>query len=135
MRTILFILAVFTMIAGAFGQVQIEGKPNVEGRIKTIYDSNGKPVNQSEDAKGWHQVTDSVELTSGRAIINLNTSTIDGNQDVSFKSFKTYHGQAWSTDSNNVYTYRIVPLTGSRFQIRSSGAGDSSWVQYKVEGE
>lgn len=135
MSKIITIFLILIFISTSLGQVKIEGKPNVEGKIKTIYDSNGQPKNQSERAKGWHQISDSVQMVSGRANVTLNTSTAGGKQDVSFISFKTYNGTAWSTDSNNVYTYRIIPLTGSVFQVHSSGSGDSSWVQYKVEGE
>ena len=121
------------LLAGFFSLLLASDQ--VEKRVKTVYDSNGRPVNQAMDAKGWHQVAGSVTLASGKATVALNTSTANGRQDVSFRSNKTYRGSAWSLDTSNTYTYRVYPLTGSSFLIRSSDTGDTATVYYRVEGE
>ena len=57
---------------------------DIEGKVKTVYDINGRPVNQSQDAKGFHRVTGSVKLVDGKATITLNTNIAEGRQDISF---------------------------------------------------
>jgi len=108
---------------------------NVEGRVKTVYDINGRPVNQSQDSKGWHRVSGTATLSSGVANIQLNTSTANGKQDISFMSENTYSGTAWSLDTSNTNTYRVYPVNGSSFLIKSSSGTDSATVGFKVEGE
>ena len=113
----------------------------VQGLVKTVYDITGRPVNQSEDAKGFHRVADSVTLTAGSAQITLNTSTADGKQDVSFIGSSTYNGSAWTTDSTSNNTYKVYPLTSYIFKIKSYDstgsfdATDVSTVYYRLEGE
>lgn len=124
----LFLLAIVPIIDG-------QAADDTEQRVKTIYDADGRPVNQAIDSKGWHQVTGQVKLASGRSTVTLNTSTADGKQDVSFRDSSTYRGSAWSLDTSNAYTYRVIPLSGARFQIRSSEPTDTATVRYRVEGE
>lgn len=112
-----------------------EIKDDVEQRVKTVYNSTGRPANQSQDAKGLHYVADNVQLSSGSVIVTLNSSTADGRQDISFISAFTYGGIAWNPDTSIDFTYRVIPLTGLRFKIQSSDNGDTSWVYYRVEGE
>lgn len=107
----------------------------IEGRVKTQYDANGRPVNQSEEAKGLHYVTGSATLSSGRATININTSIADGKQDVSFISASTYRGSAWSTDTSNVNVYKVVPLKGTQCLIMSDSTSDNSTVYFRLVGE
>ena len=107
----------------------------VQKKIRTIYDSNGRPVNQGQDRKGWHQVAGSTKLSSGKATVTLNTSTTQGRQDISFLSSVTYRGIASSLDTTNTNRYWIVPLGGTSFRIKSSDGADTATVQWKVEGE
>ena len=110
--------------------------PNItEKKIKTVYDINGRPVQQSESNKGWHRVSGSATLSSGKATISLNTSTANGKQDISFLADTTYFGSAWSTDTTSVYRYRINPLSGTQFMIISDSSNDTSTVQFLVEGQ
>lgn len=109
--------------------------PNTEGRVKTQYDINGRPINQSEEAKGLHYITGSVTLSGGRATINFNTSTADGKQDVSFIGVGTYRGIVWSTDTSNINVYKIVPLSGIQCLIMSDSISDVSTVNYRLVGE
>lgn len=108
---------------------------DTEGKIRTVYDATGRVASQSQDAKGWHIVQDSVKLEAGQALVELNTSTTDGRQDISFRSAKAYSGTAWIPDSTNTNTYRVVPLTGGLCQVRSSDAGDTLMVYFRLEGE
>lgn len=127
-------LIVILMLGSMIG-LSVSADKDTERRIKTAYNSGGRPVNQSLDAKGWHRVVGSVTLSSGRAIVTLNTSTEDGKQDVSFKNDSTYRITAWSLDTTNTNTYRGYPLSGSRFLVKSSDGGDNSVVNYSAEGE
>lgn len=110
-------------------------RKQIELKVKTVYSVDGRPVNQALDAKGYHRITDSVKLVAGRANITLNTSTSDGKQDVSFLSWSTYAGQAWSRDTLATNTYQIIQITGSRFVVKSSDSADTSTVYFRVEGE
>jgi hypothetical protein len=107
----------------------------IEGRVKTVYGTDGRPVNQSQDAKGFHRVTGSVKLASGRAILSFNSSTENGKQDVSFISASTYIGKLSVTDTTNSYTYYFYPLSGKQAMIKSSSGTDTTTVHFIVERE
>ena len=108
----------------------------VKRQIKTRYDINGRPVNQSQDAKGFHRIVGSCTLSSGVDTISLNTSTADGRNDISFISSSTFSGTVWSANiANRSKTYSIMPLSGTRFVVVSSDTGDTAAVQFVVEGE
>lgn len=107
----------------------------VKGQIKTNYDINGRPVNQAQNAKGFHRVIGSTKLSGGVDTVTLNTSMSDGRQDVSFISSGTYHGLAWSLSASNDSTYKVIPLSGTKFIIKSSGGTDTATVKYIVSGE
>lgn len=107
----------------------------VEKKIRTIYGGDGRPMNQGQDRKGWHQVTGSVDLLRGNGIYTLNISNALGKQDVSFLSDSTYWGFAWSLDTTNTNRYWVVPLTGKTFMVKSSNGSDTATVHWKVEGE
>jgi hypothetical protein len=125
---LLFIISAFIATQDAYGQ-------DVEGKVKTVYDLNGRPVNQSQDAKGLHRVSGSIKLTSGVATVLLNTNINDGRQDISFISANTYRGNVWVADTSNANTYKIYPQSGTKFLILSSDATDTNTVNYWVEGE
>ncbi len=107
----------------------------VKGQVKTIYDITGRVVNQSEDAKGFHRVFGFTKLVAGLDTVNLNTTIVNGLQDVSFISVSTYWGRAWSLDPANDSTYKVIPLSGSRFIVKSSGETDTATINFVVEGE
>ena len=108
---------------------------NVEARVKTHYDTTGRAVNQSSDAKGLHYVTGTVKLSSGQVAVSLNTSISQGRQDVSFISQNTYSGTAFSLDTANTNSYRVIPVSGVKFIIKSSSGSDTATVQFRLEGE
>jgi hypothetical protein len=114
---------------------EVDQAKTVEGKIRTIYDINGRPINQGQDRKGWHKIAGSTKLSSGKATLTLNTSTAQGRQDVSFLSSATFRGTAWSMDTTNTNRYWIVPLSGKTFMVKSSDGADTATVQWKVEGE
>lgn len=107
----------------------------VEQKVKTRYDVFGRPVNQSQTAKGYHPVVGTVKLVSGAATITLNTSTTDGKQDVSFISKYTFRGHAYSLDTANTKTYRVIPVSATQAVVRSNDGSDTSTVQFVLEGE
>jgi hypothetical protein len=121
------------------GKVTVETKSvdekRILGKVKTIYTVQGRPTQQRRAAKGWHQVADAVKLAGGRAMISLNTSTIQGRQDVSFIDKTTYRGQAFSLDTLNNFIYQLIPLSGKQFLIKSSSATDTATVNFLAEGE
>lgn len=108
---------------------------DLEWRLKTTYTPDGRPVNQGIDAKGLHYVAGNVKLVSGRAIVELNTSTSEGRQDVSFIGATTYSGVAWSTDTSNANSYSVMPMSGIKFLVRSSSGTDTMTVYYRITGE
>lgn len=114
---------------------QIEDKRKIIGEIKTVFDANGRPINQSQRAKGFHRVAGSVKLIGGRATITLNTRTAEGRQDVSFISGKTFKGVVTITDTTNNKTYRVWPHDGKTAFIMSSDTTDTATVGYTLEGE
>lgn len=125
------IVLVLVMAVVAFSQ-QVT---TTEKKIRTIYDTDGRPLYSSERNKGWHIVQGDVTLSSGKATVNLNTSTANAKIDVSFLADSTYAGRAWSLDTLNINNYRIVPLSGTRFQVISDSANDATRVYYSVEGQ
>lgn len=111
-------------------------KQNVEGKVKTRYDINGNPINQGLNAKGLHRVVGSTKLVSGLSLITLNTSTANGQQDVSFTDSTTYGGKAWSAAlANRAKRYSILPVSGKQFYVVSSDNTDTVTVRFEVEGE
>lgn len=105
------------------------------GKVKTIYTMKGRPTQQARGSKGWHQVADSVKLVAGRAIVSLNTSTAQGRQDVSFISKVTYRGMAFGLDTSGTAIYKLFPLSGTSFLIKSSSVTDTAMIYFRVEGE
>ncbi len=126
---ILISLALLLLSVGAFTQ------DDTEGKVKTVYDINGRPVNQSQDAKGLHRVSGTVKLVAGLSTVTLNTNISNGRQDISFISESTYRGQVWVSDTSNSNIYGIYPQSGTQFIIVSSDAADTNTVNYWVEGE
>jgi len=108
---------------------------DIEGKVKTVYDINGRPINQSQDAKGFHRVTGSVKLVDGKATITLNTNIAEGRQDISFINKYTYWGRVSVSDTSNTNTYEVYPQSGTQFIILSSSSTDTNTVNYLVEGE
>ena len=104
-------------------------------QIKTVYGINGRVVNQALDAKGWHRVSGQVTLSSGVDTVTLNTSLMDGKQDISFIGDSTFGGRAWSLNQGNTNTYRIIPIGGNRFIVKSSDGADTATLRFIVEGE
>ena len=112
---IVLCVAMLTIWCPVTGQImpktfEVDRAKVVEKKVKTVYDHNGRPINQGQDRKGWHRVGGSVTLSSGRAIVTLNTSAAEGRQDVGFISDSTYAGTAWSLDTNNGKTYKIYAV-------------------------
>lgn len=105
------------------------------GKIKTVYDVGGRPVNQSVQSRGYHRVTDKAVLKNGIDTIEINTSTADGRQNIGFIGDSTYSGRAWSLNPGNQNHYWLVPIGGNKFIIMSSDSTDNSTVRFQVEGE
>lgn len=127
-RIITLILLMATI---AFSQQITE----TEKKIRTIYDTDGRPLYSSQNNKGWHIVQGSATLSSGKATVTLNTSTDNAKIDVSFLADSTYNGRAWSLDTLNINNYWVVPLSATRFMIISDSVSDNSLVKYSVEGQ
>ncbi len=137
-----FIIAL--MLAGAVVAQTVDStkKPlvvnpsEIEGKTKTIYGIDGRPINQGLETKGRHPVSGEKKLAgTGVDTITINTAVDGDRNDVSFIDHNTYHGIAWSLDGSNGKTYRIVPLSGNRFEIRSSDSTDTATVKFFLEGE
>jgi len=129
-------MAIYCPVADEVKDTTKVDQPKViERKIKTIYDMNGRPVNQGQDRKGWHQVVGSISILRGRGIVTLNMSITEGKQDVSFLSSLTYRGVAWSLDTTSTNRYWIVPLTANKFMVKSSDSTDNGTIHWKVEGE
>ena len=116
-------------------KLETDAEKRILGKVKTIYTVKGRPTQRSQFGKGWHQIADSWKLVAGRAIVSLNTSTSQNRQDVSFLSKETYRGTAFSLDTLNSRTYKIIPLSGAQFLIMSSDSTDTATVNFLVEGE
>ncbi len=132
MRRYLLLCCLFPLLIMAQSTTQTK---RVKGEIKTIYTIGGRPINQSVDAKGLHRVFGSTKLTAGVDTLILNTAIGGGLQDVSFISSSTYWGRAWSLDPANDSTYKVIPLSGNKFIVKSSGGTDTATVNFVVEGE
>ena len=128
----LFLLLFISMIIST---QNADGQNETEQRVKAVYGIDGRPINQTGETKGFHRVSASVKLVDGLATITLNTSTTDGQQNVSFISEDTYRGQVWVSDTSNTNTYGVYPQSGTQFIILSSSATDTVIVNYWVEGE
>lgn len=133
--TILF-LTVFVVallcVALVFGQSE---KQDAKNEILTVYGSDGRPLYQSQDSKGWHRVIGSVTLSSGEATVTLNTSTSDGRQNISFQSSTSYRGYVNTVvDADKVNIYSISQNSGTSFDVFSDDGSDNSTVYYIVEG-
>jgi len=140
MKTILGIALCLLIYCPVYGQImpktlEIDRAKVVEKKVKTTYDKYGRPVNQGQVRKGQHQVTGSISLSSGRATVTINTSPNQGRQDVGFLSSSTYRGFSWSLDTANANTYRVIPLSGNSFMIKSSDTTDNVTVQWEVKGD
>ena len=107
----------------------------ISGEIKTVFGSDGRPVNQSQTNKGFHRVSGKTQMVNGRARVTLNTSTVTGKQDVSFNSSKTYKGIITIIDTINNKTYRVIPQDGKTAIIISSDSTDTASIIYTLEGE
>jgi hypothetical protein len=88
-----------------------------------------------QDSKGNHVIQDSVTVTGGRALVEINSAISNDRQDVSFKNGFTYSGTAWVTDSSDTARYWVIPLTGKHCQVRSSNTSDTIIVYFRLEGE
>lgn len=108
----------------------------LEGRSFTRHGTDGRPVNQGQDQKGYHKSVGEVTLSSGRAVVSLNNLPGEGKQSVSFISSETYHGKAWSLDTTNGKRYAVYPISDKQVMIKClTDTLDSSTVKYQVEGE
>lgn len=131
----MFLFLLFCYLLSCLIAMSQANANDVEGKVKTVYDSNGRPVNQGQDSKGLHRVTGTIKLVAGVASVTLNTNINEGRQDISFISASTYRGQVWMSDTTNANTYGIYPQSGIQFIILSSDAADTNTVNYWVEGE
>jgi hypothetical protein len=123
------------MVCGALLFAQNE-PDQAEKKVKTTYGADGRPINQSQYAKGWHRVFGEMKFSgNGVDTVELNTSINNGKQDVSFVSEKTFTGRAWSLDGDNGNSYRVRPIGGNKVEIISSDSTDTNSIQYILEGE
>lgn len=141
MKQMLCILLLM-FIGGALSQAQdttrrVPGQTliDVKRPILTTYDTDGRPVFQSQIAKGFHRVEGEVTLVSGKASVTFNNSPLIGRQDISFQDSTSYRGYAWSLDTTNTNTYRLYPVSGTRCIILSSDGADVGTVRFVVEGD
>lgn len=133
---LIVILALMVLSACVFADSTDVKVQQSEGKTKTRYDINGRPVNQGLNVKGFHRVVGSVRLSSGTATVNLNTSTDGGKQDISFTSATTYSGRAWTLSiSDRSKVYSVKPINGKKFSVVSSDTADATTVHFEVEGE
>ena len=114
--------------------VTVESAEDIEGRVKTVYGTDGRPVNQSQYAKGKHTVSGIATMVNGVDTITVNTSTAKGGQDVSFIDNLTYDGTARAVVANG-HTYTVIPISGKKFVVVSSDSLDTASVRFTVEGE
>lgn len=111
------------------------GAEDVERKLTTAYDIDGRPFNQSQDNPGLHTIFGTAKLSSGVDTVTLNTSVSDGRQNISFLGDSTYSGVVIPITAADTDRYWIVPLSGNQFIIKSSDAADTSTVRFKVEGQ
>ncbi len=107
----------------------------VKRQVKTRYDIFGRVVNQVQNAKGLHSITGSCKLVAGIDTISLNTSTANNKQDISFLNQTSYSGRSWSLSASNTNRYWIVPLSSTKFIVKSSDGADTATVRFEVRGE
>lgn len=132
-KYIIILLLLFSMVYS-----QEDNSEKVKKQVKTVYDINGRPINQSQNSKGIHTVKGVVTLSSGTATITLNTSTENGKQDISFLADSTYSGSAWTLNSSDTAIYRVRPISGTQFiisVIKPSDFSSTATVRYQVQGE
>lgn len=113
----------------------IVGATDVERKLTTAYDIDGRPFNQSQENPGLHTVFGTAKLSSGVDTITLNTSPSEGREPIGFLGDSTYSGTVWPLTSADTDRYWIVPLSGNQFIIMSSDGADTSTVRFKVEGQ
>ena len=114
------------------------GQEDTKGEVKTRYDISGRPVNQALYAKGYHQVVGNARLVSGLDTLELNTSTTNGRQDISYSSDSTYHGIVWSSHAGDTGLYMVEPISGTSFIIKvakKSVWSDTAYVRFTLQGE
>lgn len=111
------------------------GAEDVERKLTTAYDIDGRPFNQSQKNPGLHTIFGTAKLSSGVDTVTLNTSVSEGRQNISFLGDSTYSGTVLPVTSADTDRYWIVPLSGNQFIIKSSDAADTSTVRFKVEGQ
>lgn len=128
-------IATLILMLFVWAAATVDSHVETEGKIKTQYGADGRPINRGEGAKGHHWLVGDVKLVAGRATVTLNTSTVNGLQDVSFIADSTYSVGVWSLDTSNTTTYRGRPLSGSKFLITSSSGSDTATVRWKANGE
>ncbi len=113
-----------------------KGTALLDKKIRTIYKSNGLPINRGFDGKGFHRVSGKSTLVSGVDTVTLNTDVGGGKSDISFSDSLSYWGRAWAASlAHRANTYSILPLTGSKFVVVSSSDTDTAAVNYSVEGD
>ncbi len=146
-KTVILLISLFFVVVAYTAEIKKDSvrtklntldlpEKEVLGKVKTIYDFTGRPSNQSRANKGWHQIEGFVTLVGGRANVVLNTSTSQGRQDVSFLNDSSYSASAIvNRDSSATFTYRFVPISGSKFMIMSSSLTDTSTLYIKIEGQ
>jgi hypothetical protein len=132
---LVLLLSAILFIGATDSSIVTRQVDRLDKRIKTTYSILGRVVNQAQNAKGLHRVSGNTKLVAGVDTITLNVSTALGRQDVSYLSSSSYRGWAWSLDPANDSTYKVVPLSGTQFLIKSSGGTDTATVQFVVEGE
>ena len=147
MRYILFLFLLLVPIAWSADTKKAEKRSSeikklgaeikrLKGQVQTIYEiGSGRPAQQGIFQKGLHSAQDQITLVAGRAIVEVNTSIQEGKQDLSFVDKDSYRGWAWTTDSTDTNRYTVIPLSGTKFLIRSSDPADASTINYMVTGD
>ena len=103
---------------------------------KTVYGTNGRVVNQRQDAPGLHQIAGSVTLTGGVDTVFVNKFVSDGRKDIRFTNSSSYRGIVTPrTTGVAAKNYKIIPIDGQRFVVQSSDNTDTATVDFSVEGE
>jgi len=135
MRLLVAYVLMLMVLVAIIARASDEATKEAEQKIKTIYGIDGRPYSQSEYAKGLHQVWGTAKMINGVDTIEINTSTQDGTQDVSFGDATAYFGTARAFVDNG-HSYKIVPISGNKFVIISSDTtgSDTSSVRFKLEG-
>lgn len=109
---------------------------DIQSQMRTSYQTTtGLIDNQGTYRQGAHSSNDTVTLVAGEATIDISTAVTPGRMDQSFLSAQSYGGYAYTLDTTNAATYRLVPISGRRFTIISSDSTDTATVHFKVEGD